>query len=399
MDTHLEGADQPVQRERERRARPTRGRLVIRLAVMAALLIVVFGGFYAFERFREQAIANFFAHNKPPPLPVAAVTATASAMPRTLAGIGSLAAVHQVAVAPEVGGRVTAIHFESGTTVRTGDPLVQINDDPDKGDLANFEAQARLALTNLGRASSLARRQFETQANVDTYQAQLDQANAAIAKTRAIIAEKLVRAPFSGILGIRQVDLGQYVNAGSTLVTLTNLDTLYINFTLPEQARAQLSVGQTVDLAVDAFPHRSFAARLTTIEPQVSADTRTIKLQATLANADHLLLPGMFAQAQVVLPAQPDVVSVPETAVEYTLYGDSVFLVERDPASPADKPAFRARRIFVRTGDHFGDRVAVLSGVRPGERVVASGQLKLIDGAAVEPQPDTLAVPATVPTN
>ena len=395
MDT-FEHSDATATRDIERR-RPTRGKLALRLTITALLLLVVFGGLYAYEQFREHAIANFFATNKPPALPISAATAEEASMPRFLIGIGSLSAVHQVTVAPEVGGRVTSILFTSGMQVKAGDPLVQLNDEPDRGDLANFHAQAKLAQGNLARASNLAARQFETQANVETYQAQVDQAAASIAKTEAIIAQKLVRAPFAGVLGIRQVDLGQYVNAGLTLVTLTDSDSLYVNFTLPEGERAQLAAGQSVPITVDAYPKREFRAQLTTIEPQVNVDTRTIKLQATLPNPDHLLMPGMFVHVRVALPDQPDVVTVPETAVDYTLYGDSVFVITQDPASAADAPTYRVKRSFVTTGEHFDNKVAVLSGIKPGDRVVATGQLKLIDGAAVVPTADTLTTPATVP--
>lgn len=183
------------------------------------------------------------------------------------------------------------------------------------------------------------------------------------------------------------------------MVTLTDLDMLYINFTLPEAARDQVAAGQTVTVAVDAFPQRSFTAKLATIEPQVSIDTRTIKLQATLANPGHLLLPGMFAHVKVVLPPQPDVVTVPETAVDSTLYGDSVYLIVQDGTGGDGKPVYRAKRSFVTTGEHFDNRVAVLSGVRPGDRVVAAGQLRLIDGAAVLPTADSLKTPPKVPVN
>jgi multidrug efflux system membrane fusion protein len=331
---------------------------------------------------------------------IAVAEAKAEKLPQSLPGIGSLSAVHEVTVAPEVGGRVTKIFFHSGAAVHAGDPLVQLNDGPDQGDLLNYRAQARLAQVNLNRAKELASRGNGPVANVDLYKSQLDQANAMIAKTQAIIAQKIVRAPFSGVLGIRQADLGQYVNAGTALVSLTDLDTLYADFTLPEQNRSSLSVGQTVEIAVDAYPKRSFTGKLTTIEPQISTDTRTIKLQATLANPDHLLQPGMFAKARVVLPSLPSVVMVPETAVDYTLYGDSVFLVTQDGSDGNGKPVFKAKRSYVKTGEHVGGQVAVLEGLKAGERVAASGQIKLHDGATVIPgTSDSLAPPAHLPNN
>jgi membrane fusion protein, multidrug efflux system len=389
----------------------TTGRLVIRLIVMGVLLVVVFGGFYAWQRMRETMTAQFFATMKPPPVPVVAFAATAQPVPQMLAGIGSLAAVHQVTVAPEIGGRVTKIFFEPGAMVRAGDPLVQLNDEPERGDLANFQAQARLSQVNLARAKELAARGNGPQANVDTNQSQLDQANAEVAKTQALIAQKLIRAPFGGVLGIRQIELGQYLTPGAPVVSLTDLDTLYANFTLPEQNRGQLSVGQDIVLVVDAYNRRKFPAKLTTIEPQVGTDTRTIKLQATLANPEHLLMPGMYVHVHVVLPPLPDLVTVPETAVEYTLYGDSVFVITEDNAAPAPAsgqatapvpsgPALRVKRTFVKTGDHFDNKVAIVEGLKPGDRVATSGQIKLTDGAAVTLiTSDALATPAAVPTN
>jgi membrane fusion protein, multidrug efflux system len=399
--TTLERADAVPARDSARRAGRTRGKLVLRLGIMALLLAIVFGGFYAWQRTRETMTAQFFATMKPPAVPIVAVAATTQAVPQSFGGIGSLVAVHQVTVSPEVGGRVTKIFFEPGAKVRAGDPLLQLNDDPERGDLASFHAQARLAQINLARSKELAARGNGPQVNVDTNQSQLDQANAAIAKTEALIAQKLIRAPFAGVLGIRQVDLGQYVNPGSALVSLTDLDTLFANFTLPEQNRGQLSVGQAIVVAVDAYRDRTFPAKLTTIEPQVGADTRTIKLQATLDNPDHLLMPGMFVNARVVLPSLPNVVIVPETAVEYTLYGDSVFVVTEDQAAQGGgAPALKVKRTFVKTGEHFNNQVAILEGLKPGDRVAASGQIKLTDGAAVTiTASDALATPAAVPTN
>ena len=381
--------------------RPTRTRLglAVRLVIMALLLFVVFGGFWFYNQVRTQKTAEFFAGLKPPPVVVVPATAESEPLPRRLHGIGSIWAVHQVSVSPEIGGRVTQLLFQAGATVKAGDPLVQLNDQPEQGDLQNYRAQARLADLNLKRANQLASRQYETQVNVDTWQSQLDQANANAAKTQAVIAQKLVRAPFSGVLGIRQVDLGQFVSAGQILVTLTDLDTLYVNFTLPEKDKAQLALGQVVEVTVDAFPGKIFKAKLTTIEPQIGTDTRTIKLQATLDNPDHLLLPGMFAAVRVVLPHQPDVVTVPETAVDFSLYGDSVFVIVEDGSDDKGNPVLKVKRDFVKTGAHFDNKVVIESGLKAGERVASAGQLKLTDGARVSlSDANALATPATVKT-
>jgi len=351
--------------------------------IVAALLILVLGGLYGFNRFREQAIATYFANNRPPPAQISAVEVETEAVPRFATGIGSVTAVHQVMINPEVGGRVTKIFFEAGATVKAGDPLVQLNDAPDRGDLANHEAQARWAETTLQRSSELAKHQYEARETVDQKQSQLDQARAEIIKTEALIDQKLIRAPFSGQLGTRQIEIGQYLTPGARIVTLTDLSMLYVNFTLPSPMRPQISAGQQVNVTADAYPGRIFPAEITTIEPQVSADTRTMTIQATMRNPDNALLPGMFVNAAVVLPPQPDVVVLPETAVDYTLYGDSVYVIQEDGKDAKDNPILKAVRTPVKTGARWDGKVAIVDGLEPGLRVVAAGQIKLQDGAQI----------------
>ncbi|HLJ22150.1 MAG TPA: efflux RND transporter periplasmic adaptor subunit [Stellaceae bacterium] len=370
----------------------------VRAALMALLMGILGFGLYGFNAFRAEAINNAFNTMKPPPTPVAVAVAKQETLPRYAPGIGTLQAVHQVTITSEVGGLVTKIFFQAGAQVKAGDPLVQLNDQPDQGDLANFRAQAKLAELNLARSRELLARQNAAQATVDQNQAQLDQMRASIAKTEAIIAQKLIRAPFDGVLGIRQIDLGQYINAGGAVVTLTDLNNLYVNFTLPEQQRGEIAVGQNVLISVDAYPGRNFEAKLSTIEPQIDPTMRAIKAQATLANADHALQPGMFAKIRVVLPAGPEVVTVPATSVDFTLYGDSVFVVREDGKDADGKPVLKATRTFVKTGDRDKDKVAILDGVQAGDQVVVSGQLKLQSGTAVVVQPsDALTPPAKLP--
>jgi len=361
--------------------------------IIALLLALVLGGLYGFNRFREQAIATYFATNKPPPAQISAAQVKTETVPRFVTGIGSVTAIHQVTINPEVGGRVTKIFFEPGMTVKASDPLVQLNDAPDRADLANFEAQAHWAETTLQRSSELAKRQFEARETVDQKQSQLDQAKAGIAKTEALIDQKLIRAPFSGQLGMRQVEVGQYLTPGARIVTLTDMSMLYVNFTLPSQMRSQISVGQRVNVTADAYPGRTFGADITTVEPQVSADTRTMTIQATMKNPNNSLLPGMFVNAAVVLPPQPDVMTLPETAVEYTLYGDSVYVIREDGKDATGHPILKAVRTPVKTGERIGGKVEILQGIEPGERVIAAGQVKVQNGAQItisespEPQP------------
>ena len=351
--------------------------------VVGLLLATVLGGLYGFNRFRAQAIATYFANNKPPPAQISAAEVTTESVPRFAAGIGSVTAIHQVTINPEVGGRATRIFFEPGTTVNAGDPLVQLNDAPDRGDLASYQAQARWAEATLQRSKHLAQHEFAAQETVDQKQSQLEQMNAQIQKTEAVIAQKLIRAPFSGRLGMRQIEVGRYLTPGAAIVTLTDLSMLYVNFTLPSQMRSEIVVGQRVNVTADAFPGRTFTAEITTIEPQVSADTRTMTVQATMRNPDDTLLPGMFVNAAVVLPPQTDVMVLPETAVDYTLYGDSVYVIREDGKDANGHPILKAMRTPVKTGARIGGKVAILQGLQPGERVVAAGQVKVQNGAQV----------------
>ena len=263
------------------RPKPRRWAVIRRLILMGALVVAILGGLYGFEKFKEGMIAGYFAAPQPP-VPVSAVTVATAAMPRYLDGIGTVRAVHQVTVSPELVGRVVKIMFESGAEVKAGDPLVQLNDEPEQADLASFKAQARLAKLTLGRNRKLANQQYTAQQTVDQNESDLAVAQAGINRSEAVIAQKLVRAPFSGQLGVRQIEVGQFLNAGTSIVTLTDLDNLYVDFTLPEQMRADLTVGQPVEYSVDAFKDRVFQAKLTTIEPQLDPEMRSIKVQASL---------------------------------------------------------------------------------------------------------------------
>jgi membrane fusion protein, multidrug efflux system len=377
------------------RARPVR--MLRWFIVVGLLLALLVGAFVGFNAFRGKMIAQFFANNKPPPAMVTVAEAKSEVIPNLMIAVGDLAAVHQVNVTPDVSGRITDIMFTAGATVKAGSPLVQLFDGPEQGDLANYKAQATGAQLALDRAKQLAARQFGPQSTVDAAQATYDQANAGIAKTEAIISQKLVRAPFDGELGVRHVEVGQFLTAGTQIVTLTDLSVLYANFTVTEKGSAALKVGQTVRIAVDAYPGRPFEGKITAIEPQIATDTRSIRVQATIDNPDHILKPGMFTTTTVVLPDQPPVVTVPETAVDYTLYGDSVYLITEKKEDDG-KTGLTAVRTFVRTGNRIDGRAEILSGLKPGDRVVAVGQLKLQSGAAVvistDPAPQ---IPATTP--
>ena len=364
--------------------------------IVGSLLVLVVGGIVYFEYWRAGFIKNIFANNKPPPVAVTIAEAKSEVIPNLLTAVGDLAAVHQVNVTSDVSGRITEILFQAGANVKAGTPLLQLFDGPEQGDLASFKAQATMAQLSLERARQLAARQFGPQATVDQAQSAFDQANAGIAKTQAIISQKLVRAPFDGELGVRKVEVGQYLTAGTQIVSLTDLSVLYANFTIPEKDSGQLKVGQIVRIKVDAYPGQTFEGKITTIEPQISTDTRNIRVQATIANPERILKPGMFVTATVVLPDKPPVITIPETAVDYTLYGDAVFLITEKKEDDG-KTSLSATRSFVQTGNRIEGRAEILKGLKPGDRVVAVGQLKLQSGSAVtistDPAPPIPAQP------
>ena len=372
-------------------------RLVRWFLIVGLLLAAVVSGlgFFKFV-FLPNLFKEIFS-KPPPPTSVNVATAKSETIPNLLIAVGDLAAVHQVNVTSDVNGRITEIQFTAGASVKEGTPLVQLFDGPEQGDLANFKAQQRVAQISLDRAKQLAERQVGPQATVDTAQAAFDQASAGIAKTQAIISQKLVRAPFDGELGVRKVEVGQYLTAGTQIVSLTDLSVLFANFTVTEKDSAQLKVGQIVRIAVDAYPGRTFEGKITTIEPQIATDTRNIRVQATIQNPDKILKPGMFTTTTVVLPDKPPVITVPETAVDYTLYGDSVFLLSEKKEEDG-KTSLTVTRTFVQAGKRLEGRAEILKGLKDGDRVVAVGQLKLQSGSAITVSNDPVPpIPANPP--
>ncbi|QQG35697.1 MAG: efflux RND transporter periplasmic adaptor subunit [Micavibrio aeruginosavorus] len=364
-----------------------------RFLIVFVLMAVVAGGLYGYQLFVKKMMGQFFAAMaNPPPAPVAVAEAVSMPVPRTLEGIGTITAVRQVTISPEVSGRISEILFEAGQSVAQGDILAHMNDDQEKADLEIYRAQAKLAELNLNRSSKLVD-VASPRSTVDQYRASLDEARGAIARTEAQIAKKTIAAPFDGVLGIRQINLGQYLNPGEPMITLTDLSELFVNFTLPEQTLAELKTGQAVSLTVDAYPQKKFAAVINAIEPQVGQETRTVKVQASMKNPDNLLSPGMYAKVRVSLPQGAPAVIVPETAVDFTIYGDSVYVlrVPQDAAQQKNEQGdalFQANRVYVKSGARFDNKVAILEGdIRPGDKVVTTGQLKVNPGALVKIAP------------
>ena len=380
------------------RAKPSRRRVAVWFVIVALLLALVGGGLFAFDRFRSKAIADFFASQVPPPTPVAAEPARVGPMPRYLDGIGTLTAVREVQVSPELAGRVETIAFEPGATVEAGAPLVQLNDAPEQADLATYQSNEKLALANLARTQQLVRRDFATQATMDQNQQALEEARAGIARSRAIIDQKPIKAPFAGELGLRRCSSASMSEPGDTLVTLTDLTNLYATFTLPERDRSAVAVGQPVELRADAYPGEVFKGDIyrdrATGRPRHAGDAGAGDAAQSRAAAS---CPACSSTPASCCAPVADVVSVPETAVTSTLYGDSVFIVSRGRQGRRGQAGAQGGADLRQDRASFDGRLADHRGVSAGDVVVSSGQLKLQNGSPVSVAADAPPPPAQTP--
>lgn len=319
------------------------------------------------------------------PVPsVAAAPAASEVWTPRINEIGSLRALQGVDVAPQVAGVIRALRFESDQDVDNGAPLVQLDDSVEQADLKANLANLRNAELTFQRQQQLASGGAASRANLDSATAARDSAAAAVERTRAVIAQKAIAAPFAGRLGIRRVDVGQYVAAGTALVSLQQLDPIFVDFQSPEQQIANLKVGQAIEASVDAFPGERFKGKIRFLDVRVSTDTRQFLVRGEISNPDKKLRPGMFANVRIASGAPRETVVLPRTAIAYSLYGDSVFVAR--PLEGADGLATVERRA-VKTGTVEDTRVAVLEGVKAGEIVVTEGQLKLQAGMKVRIDP------------
>ncbi len=310
---------------------------------------------------------------------VTAIEAPLLAWRPHLDAVGNLRAVRGADMSAEVAGIVDRIHFTSGQDVHAGDILVELRLNDEPGRLAAARAAASLAAINLGRDQRQFSAQAVSRAVVDADQSMLDQDRAQVAQVPALIDEKIVRAPFDGRLGVRLVDPGEYLAPGTAMVTLQMLDPIYMDFYVPQGSIEAVHVGADARATVDGLPGHDFPARVLAITPRVDQASRTVLVRATLANPDHALLPGMFASIRIQSVAAPTrLVTIPQSALSFTTYGDTVFV-----ARPDAKGVLVARQVLVRTGATRGDQIAILSGIAPGERVVTAGQIKLHDGTPV----------------
>ena len=354
--------------------------MIKRMLLMLLAMALVVGGVIGYKFFGRHMMAVALAAQKPPPAVVSTAEARELAWQPSLHTVGSFAAIQGITVSAQLDGVVTQIAFEPGAVAAAGQLLVQQDVSTELAQLENAEAGATLAALNLDRAKELRTHGSNTQSDFDAATASAQQAHAAVAGIRSMIEKKTIRAPFAGRVGIREVNLGQFLRSGAAIVPLQALDPIFFNFALPQQNAAQIAHGQTIAIAVDAFPGEVFAGTVSALNPNLDEATHTLQVQATLPNRDGRLQPGMFGSADVQLPARDKVVTVPLSAIVYNPYGDAVYVVE-----PADKDsrALVVRQQFVQTGAKRGDQVAIVKGVRPGAIVVTAGQLKLRNGASV----------------
>lgn len=319
----------------------------------------------------------------PPPETVTVADVQSDSWESLLGAVGSLEAVQGVTVSAEMSGRVVSIAFEPGSNVNQGDLLVQLDTSTEKAQLRAAEATLALAETELQRKKALIARNTISRSEFDTADAQYKQARAEVDNIRTIIEKKTIRAPFSGRLGIRLVNLGQILNEGEPIVSLQALDPIFVNFSLPQQQIALIREGLQVRVKVDSLQAESVKGTITAINPQVDPATRNVRVQATVPNTDERLRPGMFANVDVVLPQRKEVINIPATAVLYAPYSDSVFVVEESDGGNSDQPAASVRQQFVRLGEKNGDFIAVVSGLTAGQTVVSTGVFKLRNGQRV----------------
>jgi len=349
-----------------------------RMLVMVIALAVFFGGLFGYKSFVAQQSQEAMAAAGPPVATVSTAHVRTEAWAEELSGVATLKSGQSVNISALLDGQITRLHFKSGDEVARGALLVSQDIAEDKAVLKALRADLRLAEIELGRIEQLVKNRLVPQSDLDVAKSKLDRVLAEIENREAAISKKSIRAPFAGRLGIRQVNLGQYLEAADAIVRLESLDSLYADFTLPQQAFRQVRVGQPVKLTVDAWVNESFTGKITAIEPLVDPATRNLLLRAELTNSDGRLQPGMFAQIRVSLPASNDVLIVPQAAAAFSPFGTSVFVVESSDTGPV------ARSVFITTGEVRGDLIEVTSGLSAGQQIVTAGQLKLRDGASIE---------------
>jgi len=357
-------------------------RLSTRILIAIFGLLIVLGGLGTIKGLQIKSMIAHGENFAPPPQTVTVAPVTSSPWETSLRAVGSLEAVQGVMVSAELPGKVIKIAFKPGTHITAGQLLVQQDISAETAELQYAESEAALARKNLKRSQDLVKQKVVPTANLDDNQARYEQAAARVDLIRAAIDKKTIKAPFSGRLGIRQVNLGEYLDSGQPIVSLQSLDPIFVNFQLPQREFARLSPGLSVRVRTEALHDRPIDGKITAINPEINSSTRNIEIQATISNPEERLRPGMYATAEVVLPSQDSPLTIPATSVHYAPYSDSVFLVE--PAGDGNEPEqLVLRQQFVRLGEKRGDFVVVRDGLDEGQQVVTTGVFKLRNGQPV----------------
>jgi membrane fusion protein, multidrug efflux system len=373
--------------------------MIKRMVIMLVAVGAILGGFFWFQSFKATMIKKFMAAAASPPQTVSTTTAGLQQWQPQIEAVGSLRAVNGADLAFEVSGIVKEIHFNSGDDVEAGALLMALRSDDDVSHLQALEATAELSGINYERDQQQFKIKAVSQATVDADAANLKNAKAQVAEQQAVVNKKLLRAPFAGRLGVRAVDIGQFVGAGTTIVTLQALDPIYVDFFLPQQKLNQIKLDQEITAKVDTYPNRTFSGKISAINPKVDASTRNVQVRATLDNADRALLPGMYATVDIDAGQSQRYVTLPQTAVTYNPYGETVYIVEEKGEGADGHPQMIARQSFVTAGPTRGDQVAILTGVTEGQTIVTAGQIKLHNGStilidnSIKPTADASPVP------
>jgi len=357
--------------------------MIKRMVIMLVAVAVVLGGVFGFQVFKAAMIKKFMAQMSAPPQTISATKAGSSEWQRKIEAVGSLRAVKGADLSLEVPGVVDSIMFNSGDDVQEGTALLKLRDQDDVAKLKSLQATAELSRITFERDQKQFRINAVSQATLDTDDANLKNAQAQVAQQQAILDKKVLKAPFAGHLGIRSVDVGQYLGPGTAVVTLQALDPIYLDFFVPQQAIDRIRLEATVNVTIDAFKDQTFAGEVSAINPKVDPASRNVQVRATLKNPDHKLLPGMYATVDIPTGSPEKLITLPQTAITYSPYGDSVYIVDDKGVDASGKPQLVARQTFVTTGATRGDQVAIVKGIKEGDTIVTAGQLKLHNGTTV----------------
>ena len=354
-----------------------------RITWAVGIFIGIFIATFIFYGIKVFMVSWYMSHYQEPPTTVSTTKAELKTWNPFLSAVGSLKASNGVDVNSEVSGQILAIDFQSGEHVKQGDLLVQLNDSVDQQTLLRDEAKLRFDKIDFERKESLLKENAVARSAVDAAKAAYLQSSAAVESDKVMIAQKKIRAPFSGKIGIRQVNVGQYITTGTGIVTLQALDPMYVDFSLPEQELPNVKNGQDINLKVDAYPNKLFQGKIMAISSLIDINTRSIAIRAILPNQNETLYPGLFAEVEVILPELKDVITVPQTAVSYSLYGDSIYVIEEKGKDKKGKPELIAMQKYVKIGERRDNVIAIVSGINVGDTIVTSGQIKLHPGAHV----------------